>query len=113
MFDVPEVLLLLLEPDGEDGIVAVPAVTSDLPDPSWTPDGPHGDRLYAFVDAHRDRLVEAGRVRGVVPQRIGRALASAALRREAGIGADVWRWSSRTLLTAPNSARIAARPTLF
>ena len=89
VFDVPEVLLLLLEPDGEDGVVAVPAVTRDLPDPSWTPDGPHGDSLYAFVAEHRDRLVDAGRVRGVMPQRIGRALASAALRREAEIGAAV------------------------
>lgn len=89
VFDVPAVLLLLLEPDGEDSVVTTPAVTDDLPDASWTPDGPHGDSLYAFVAAHRDRLIDAGRLRGVMPQHIGRALASAALRREAALGAAV------------------------
>lgn len=87
VFDVPEVLLLLFEPDGADGVVAAPGVTKALPDPSWTADGPHAGRLYAFVAEQRDRLVEAGRVRQVAPQQIGRWVASAALRREAQLGA--------------------------
>lgn len=87
VFDVPEVLLLLFEPIGEDGVVATPGVTKALPDPSWTADGPHAERLYAFVGEQRDRLVEAGQVRQVAPERIGRSMASAALRREARLGA--------------------------
>ena len=86
VFDVPNVLLLLLEPDGAGGVVATLGATDDLPDPSWTADGPHGDELYAFVDEHRNRIVEAGRAWTVAPQRIRRTAAVDALRREAELG---------------------------
>lgn len=86
VFDVAGALLLLFEPAADGEVAVTLAATDELPDPSWTPGERNGERLYAFVGEHRDRLVEAGRAREVAPQRIGRAVAAAALRREAELG---------------------------
>lgn len=88
VFDVPQALFLLFEP--EDGAaVATLAMTDELPATSWLPHEPPGGQLYAFVEEHRQRLVDAGTAGGIVPQTLGLASLCADLAREAELGQQV------------------------
>lgn len=91
VLDVPEGQYLLFEPIDTAAVRVSTILFDELPERGWFPDEEHGDALYRFVAAQRDRVV--GAAREVWPElaelAMDRARLAAALAREAAAAAEL------------------------